>query len=225
MGDIFLITKRDEWCLRAGRLAQMIFGGECHWIKVGRDERIPDDFSLRNPRILISFLSPWIIPEYILDKCELAINFHPGSASYPGFGCYNFALYEEADTYGAVCHVMNEKVDTGSIIEQRTFPVLSNDTVETLKYRTMIVMTAMYLDVLSSIRVGKELKPQAGINWSRKPFTKKELNDLCVVTPDMTDEEIRKRVRATTYPGFPGASISLAGITFSSLVPDREPLA
>jgi len=120
---------------------------------------------------------------------------------------------------------MNEKVDTGSIIEQRTFPVLSNETVETLKYRTMIVMTAMYLDVLSSIRVGKELKPQAGINWSRKPFTKKELNDLCVVTPDMTDEEIRKRVRATTYPGFPGASISLAGITFSSLVPDREPLA
>ena len=51
--------------------------------------------------------------------------------------------------------------------------------------------------------------------WIKKPFTRKELNDLCRITNNMSEEEIKRRVRATTYPEMLGAFIELAGIKFS----------
>ena len=224
MTDVILITKKTEWCQYAGRLARMVFGGQVHWIQGRTGDTFPEDLVQAAPRLLISFLSPWIIPKKILDRCGLAINFHPGSASYPGAGCYNFALYEGAERYGTVCHVMNERIDAGTIIEERTFPVLPDDSVETLKFRTMIMMTAMYMEKLQALARGEGLRA-AGIGWTRTAFSTKLLNELCVVTPDMTEEEIRRRVRATTYPGYPGATVSLGGVTFVAPIPNRDPLA
>ena len=51
-------------------------------------------------QVLLSFLSPWIVPQEALDRFSLALNFHPGPREYPGTGCYNFALYEGAREYG-----------------------------------------------------------------------------------------------------------------------------
>ena len=42
------------------------------------------------------------------------------------------------------------------------------------------------------------------LKWERKPYTRKELNDLCKLSKKMSDEEITKRVKATTFPGKPG---------------------
>ena len=71
---------------------------------------------------LISFLSPWIITADELARFDTAINFHPASTDYPGSGCYNFALYDNAPEYGATCHHMLPKVDTGLVIDERRFP-------------------------------------------------------------------------------------------------------
>jgi methionyl-tRNA formyltransferase len=119
---------------------------------------------------------------------------------------------------------MEEKVDMGKIVEERTFAVLQDDTVETLKLRTMKVMTELYGDIVRQIAKGKTL-PTSHAKWSRKPFTRKQLNELAVIKPDMDQGEIRRRVRAMTYPGYPGPFVTLGGITFSSDVPNRKPLA
>ena len=58
-----------------------------------------------------------------------AINFHPASPEYPGTGCNNFALYENAGEYGVTCHYMAPKADTGKIIKVKRFPVFANDDV------------------------------------------------------------------------------------------------
>jgi hypothetical protein len=41
--------------------------------------------------------------------------------------------------------------------------------------------------------------PVAGEQWKRVPYTRKQLNELCEITPGMNEEEIEKRIRATTY--------------------------
>ena len=43
---------------------------------------------------IISYLSRWIVPSYLLNNAKIAsFNFHPASPEYPGIGCNNFALY------------------------------------------------------------------------------------------------------------------------------------
>ena len=224
--DVILFCKSDFWSNHASSLARIIFGERVYVIKGGVDseEPLPDGLQFIKPKFVISFLSPWILPHWLLRHCSLAINFHPGSRRYPGIGCYNFALYENAPTYGCVCHHMTERVDEGDIILEREFRVLEDETVESLKFRTMIEMLQLYHSILCVISDGFSL-PEAKILWERKPFTRKQLNELCVIAPEMTPEEVNRRIRATTYPGYPGAQIEVHGVCFRAAVPDRDPLA
>ncbi|HYD23848.1 MAG TPA: formyltransferase family protein [Croceibacterium sp.] len=175
--------------------------------------------------VLISFLSPWIVTADELARFPVAINFHPASVEYPGTGCYNFALYDEAPEYGAVCHHMLPKVDTGRVVLERRFPVAREDTVETLKLATMHTMLGMFREILGVVVRG-EVLPSARTHWTRKPYTHREMEALKVLTDDMPSGEIARRVRATVYPGYPGPVMRHRdGSTTVMPVPDRPALA
>lgn len=219
---VVLLSKNDVWSHAAARIAEVAFPG----VRVFTGTR-HDPFPLTtedDAECVISFLSPWIVPRPILERATLAINFHPASARYPGIGCYNFALYENAVEFGAVAHHMAPRPDTGEIIEERVFPVFPADTVETLKLRTMAVMLALFHDILTGLAAGNAL-PRTEATWQRPPFTRRQLDRLAVITPDMDAAEIARRVRATTYPGYPGAAVTLGGVDFFAAVPNREPFA
>lgn len=220
---VTLLSKKDEWSLKAGALATAALGDRLRWIAGSRGEPFPDSLDAGS-RVLVSFLSPWIVPAAVLERHDIAINFHPASTDYPGIGCYNFALYEGAPTYGAVCHHMAPRVDSGAIIDERRFAVTDADSVESLKLRTVVVMLSMFHDIIYTIAAGEKL-PEAATTWTRKPFTRKQLDALCVLTPDMPADEMARRVRAVTYPRFPGAEMHVNGQVFKSPVPDRPPLA
>jgi hypothetical protein len=69
---------------------------------------------LRRSR-LIAFVTPVIVPKSILEQIGYgAVNFHPGPPSYPGWAPAHFALYDQADEFGATAHLMVEKVDAGA---------------------------------------------------------------------------------------------------------------
>jgi methionyl-tRNA formyltransferase len=127
-----------------------------------------------------------------------AINFHPASPAYPGIGCNNFALYENASEYGVTCHHMAPHVDTGEIIAVRRFPVLPEDTVATLLQRTYDHQIALFMEIASLMANGKNL-PVADEKWTRRPFTRKEFDALFRITPDMPRAEIARRIRAVSY--------------------------
>jgi len=176
-------------------------------------KKIPKEVLKEEGDLLISFLSPWVIPVSLLNRFDIAINFHPGPPEYPGNGCYNFALYEEAKEYGVTCHFISKEVDAGPIIEVIRFPVLPNETVESLRDKSLGYLLVLFFDILCKIIKGENLKP-SGERWKRRAFTRKDLDKLCRITPDMPREEVIKRVRATYYPGMPGAYIELFGMKF-----------
>ena len=148
---------------------------------------------------IISYLSRWIVPEALIARATAgAINFHPPPPNYHGVGCYNFALYDNVDEYGATCHFMAAKVDSGEIIATKRFPVFPSDDVASLVNRTYDFQLILFYEVVGQIIKGEQ--PHAsGEKWGGRPFSRKELNALSVITPDMSEEEVARRIRATRF--------------------------
>lgn len=213
MSSFLILSKTTESCRAAQRFLQAR-SAEVTLAEGERGSPLPAVAQAWEGDYLISFVSSWIVPESLLARARVAaLNFHPAPPEYPGIGCYNFALYENAATYGVTCHHMVRRVDSGKIVKVLRFPVEGHDTVATLKERSMTALFELYCDVLSGILEGEPL-PASAEEWTRRPFTRKELDALCRVTPDMPAEEIRRRARATYFPGFLSAYVELAGLQF-----------
>ena len=200
--SILIVTKPTEICRAAQRFLRTV-RPDCVIVEGERTEPIPAALRGWSGDVLISFVGPWIIPAEVLEKSRLALNFHPGPAEYPGIGCYNFALYDEAAEYGVTCHEMAPLVDRGRIVKTARFPVFPQDSVASLKERSMAHLLVLFYDVMAHVLSEGRVEYSAE-QWKRLPYTRRELDALCRLTRDMTPREIERRVRATTFPGAPG---------------------
>ncbi len=209
---LFVGKENDYHCLRALTFCQNNFENvSAHLGKWG--DKLPDGIELWNGDYIISYLSRWIVPKHLLNNARIAaINFHPGTPDYPGYGCGSFALYDDVIEFGVTCHHMSASVDTGNIIAVKKFPIYSNDNVGTLLSRTYDFQLVLFFEILGLILNGDKL-PNTNGQWSRKPLTRKEFNELTVITPNMPKSEIQKRIRATSY-GEWQPTIELNGFIF-----------
>lgn len=178
-----------------------------------RQQPFPDNLLGWEGDLIISYLSQWIIPAKLLKQARLAaLNFHPGPPAYPGIGCTNFAIYQQADEFGVTCHHMEPAVDTGAIVAVQTFPVFETDSVYSITQRCYSHILSVFYDVFYKIMNGEEI-PVSNQKWLRKPYLRKELNELCRLTPDMDIKEIERRIKATTYQQ-PWAYMEIGGKIF-----------
>jgi methionyl-tRNA formyltransferase len=198
---LFLGKADDPYCERALAYCQSHFHPVVSCL--GRwGDALPEEARSWRGDYIISYLSRWIVPATLLASAgKAAINLHPASPAYPGIGCNNFALYENAREYGVTCHHMAPNVDAGPIIAVRTFPILPDDNVATLLGRTYENQIALFLEIAALMAEGRDL-PISNERWARRPFTRREFNELFKITPGMTQEEIARRVRAVSYEGF-----------------------
>jgi len=195
---LFLGKKNDVHCAKALQFCKDNFSVVYDYLG-DWGEALPQEIYNLEIDLIVSYLSRWVVPEELIAKAKFAaINFHPASPDYPGIGCNNFALYENAKEYGATCHYMLKKVDTGKIIKTIFFPVYAEDSVETLLARTYEYMLTLFYDVIGQV-IKNNILPVSDEKWSRKPFTRQEFNELRKVSPEMSKEEIEKRTRATLF--------------------------
>lgn len=179
----------------------------------GWGDPLPDAAKNWQGDYIISYLSRWVLPDSLLNKAKLAaINFHPASPDYPGIGCTNFALYEEAAEYGVTCHHMAARVDTGAIIAVKRFPLFASDSVASLLARTYDHQLVLFYEVMGEILRDQPL-PVSAEKWSREPFSRQTFNQLGRITPDMSQEEVAKRVRATSF-GVWQPTVEVGGFVF-----------
>lgn len=211
--SVLLLTKTSFWC----REAQAFLRQHVPGVVVVEGERgasRPSILESWHGDYLVSFLCPWVLPAPVLSRASRgAINFHPAPPEYPGIGCYNFALYDEVSTYGVTAHHMAPQVDSGAIVAVTRFPVLTTDSVASLKDRSMACLLTLFQDVMTTVVQGEPL-PQSSERWTRAPYRRTDLEALCRVTPEMAPAEVRRRVRATTFPGASGAYLDVAGCRF-----------
>ena len=164
--------------------------------------------------ILISYLSPWIIPKNILEKTrKWNINFHPGPPDYPGIGCFNFAIYDNVKCYGATCHIMEPQVDSGQIIEVERFQISTRETVQSLSQKTYKSQLKLFNNIVSHIEQYGCL-PRSDEAWTRKPYKREDLEALATIDASMTMNEIEHIIRSTYFAGKPAPFIELGGHRF-----------
>ncbi len=164
-----------------------------------RSAPFPDELYEWKGDLLISYLAQWIIPNRLLANADLAaINLHPGPPEYPGIGCTNFAIYNGEKEFGITCHHMLSKVDSGSLIAVRRFPVFETDTVYSITQRSYVEILHLFFELISGLLQGKNL-PESKETWTRQPYKRKDLDELCQLREGMTDEEMQRRIKATTY--------------------------
>lgn len=198
MSILFIGKNQDPFSLQAATYLTEKFP-DANVVWSSKSTPIPKELYSWKGEYLFSYLSQWIIPKPILDNVQhSAINWHPGSPDYPGIGCTNFAIYNEEKEFGITCHHMNPKVDTGKIIDVRYFPISENETVKSLTIKCYAHILASFLTILDHIESGKDL-PQSDLNWTRKPYTRKQLNALCELKLDMDEIEVARRIKATTF--------------------------
>lgn len=221
-----LSKKKNQFCDYAEAILKSYFKPyEFLSVRGNADDCLDTKLHWYHPEYIISFISPWIIPQSLLDSAQkAAINFHPGPPDYPGTGCYNFALYEGARKYGVTVHHMEEKVDSGNIIMTSYFDVAPYESVETLKLKSMNHLLFCFEKIVHQISKGGSL-PVSDETWRHKPFTRKEMFKLFEIDLSKHDkEEIEKRIRAAEYPGLSGAFVTLDGHKFYYPYSERKPI-
>ena len=165
--------------------------------------------------ILISYISPWIIPPEVLSNTRnWNINFHPGSPDYPGIGCFNFAIFDSAKEFGATAHIMEPKVDTGKIIDVEYFSIdAEKENVETLSRKTYNALLILYMRVFEYVFNNKKL-PECNERWKRKPYKRVDLEKLATIDTNMSKDQINNIIRATYMKNKPAPFIKLYGLKF-----------
>ena len=162
---------------------------------------------------VICYLSKKILKSKFLNQTrKLNINIHPGSSNYPGIGCFNFALYSNEETYGAVAHIINEKIDNGKIIKEVKFTINKNYNVAQLAnitYKNMIFLTK---DIVKMIK--KDNIIFSKIKWKRKAYTRNDLNKLAEIKINYSKKRIYKIIKCLYMPSKPAPYIYLKGVKF-----------
>ncbi len=127
---------------------------------------------------IISFKSDLILPKRILKRATCgSINIHPAPPKYRGVGGYIWALRNRDERYGITCHQMVERLDAGSIICVRYFPILPCECSTSLKMRAGIYCLQVLNDLLPLLIANREL-PTSDEVWSERLYTYRDLDQI-----------------------------------------------
>ena len=209
---LFLGKANDAQCQKALSFCQGNFAHVTACLGAWGDP-FPETAAKWEGDVIISYRSRWIVPGRVLSKAAVAaLNFHPAPPQYPGVGGYNFALYDGATSFGVTCHHMVTEAETGGLVAVDRFPVLEMDDAATLATRAHDHLLVLFYKIVSRLTQREEL-PASEEAWARSPYTRKEFNELNQIRPDMDEDEIARRIRATGYGSWKPV-VRLAGYRF-----------
>jgi methionyl-tRNA formyltransferase len=171
-----------------------------------------DDLSARPPNdvdLVVSFLYWRRIREPLISLGRIGcLNFHPAPLpDLRGLGGYNVAVLEGLREWGVSCHFVDERFDTGDLVEVERFPIdPDTHTALSLDLESGERLVALFGRVVERALSGEELprEPQgAGRYVSREEF-----ESLRVVRPG---DDLHRKLRAFWYPPHPGAVLEIDG--------------
>ncbi|MBV1900397.1 MAG: hypothetical protein KUG56_01870 [Kordiimonadaceae bacterium] len=170
----------------------------------GFGSKLPADITDWQGDIILCFRSHFILDEKLIAQASIAaINIHPGPPAYRGTGCVNWALYEEAKSYGTTAHLMAQKIDSGTILDVRRFPVTLSDTLQSILKKTYENATEQAKNIIdvvteegsNGVRRLTQLSSQEC--WVGKVRSMRELDALYHIPSDADEDETARIIRAT----------------------------
>ncbi len=185
-----------------------------------RSDKISKDILNWSGDYIISFRNLFILPKNLLNRAiKYPINIHPGPPNYRGSGCFNWALYENAKYFGVTSHIMDEKIDSGKIIECRRFKIHPKDDLEKLISKTHNLALKVTIDLISGILkhghdfIEIKLRKFKNEKWSGKNRSIKLIDELQNIKLNVSKKELSRIIRATNFRTFK-PYVELYGLKF-----------
>lgn len=160
------------------------------------------------PDLNVSVSYDQIVRRQLLEAAPLGfVNFHAGKLpNYRGRNVVNWALINGETEIGLTAHYMDEGIDTGDIILQRTLPIGWTDTYGDVLSRVVDAFPDLVADAISSLNRGAVVRrPQAHLPGTY--FAGRGPGDEWLDWAD-TSRNLHNKVRAISRPG-PGARTRL----------------
>jgi len=146
---------------------------------------------------LISFLSPFIVPEKILKRLQYnCYNFHPASPDYPGYQPASFAIYENKMNFGATFHQMFKKIDSGPIIKVNYFKIKKEWNYIDLSKESFIASVKLFIELAPLIANINFSFKENGKEWGHNKYTSKDYDTKRCIPSDTSFVEIERRFKA-----------------------------
>lgn len=145
--------------------------------------------------VLIGFATGIVVKSSVLSRFAQCINVHGGTPEYPGRDPHHWACYERAETFGATVHEMAGSVDTGRILAVTSEPVPHG--AGPADYRDVGLRCSFRALASVKAKLARDEFQYSGDVWSRIPFRRRDLVDLCNFS-GLDAAEIALRKRATS---------------------------
>ncbi len=191
---------RDEMLALAGLPADRVIPGD-RIREPGTEARVRD----LKPDAILSVHFGYRIGAGVLRVAPKgAFNLHPGYLPY-NRGLYpNVWALAEGTPAGVTLHRMDENFDTGPVVARRRTDVLATDTGESLYHRLEETALALFREAWPTVRAGTFRESPQEPGGTR--HNGQDLPALDRLDPDqrMTVRELVDRLRARTFPPYPG---------------------
>ncbi|MFJ7192041.1 methionyl-tRNA formyltransferase [Streptomyces bacillaris] len=145
----------------------------------------------------------WIPPEIYDLPVHGTLNIHDSLLpAYAGFSPLIWALINGEPEVGVTAHLMDEELDAGDIVVQRSVPVGPTDTSTDLFHRTVDLIAPVTTEALGLIASGRtEFTPQ---DRSRASFFHKRAEEDIRIDWNWPAEDLERLIRAQSAP-YPSA--------------------
>lgn len=170
---------------------------------------------LGSSAMLLSHSSSVIVPAHVLERFPVgAVNIHSASPEFPGRDPHHFAIYHGVRRYGATLHKMEAKVDAGAILETDLFDVEAHDTPETLLIKADQAALRLASSLLKTLARTGALPAASPEQWGLHKTSRRDFENLCRLTPDMTADEVERRIKATSFKDYTNVWLDIWGRRF-----------
>jgi methionyl-tRNA formyltransferase len=165
---------------------------------------------IQNIDLIISYLFWKKIKLPLLHLPKIGcVNFHPAPLpDYRGFSPYTFGILNSASSWGVTAHYIDEKFDTGKIIQVKKFKIhVENETSFSLEQKSQKQLFLLFKQIIIKFLNNGILKsiPQD----KGKYFSKKDFEISRKILSKNSIDEVDKKIRAYWYPPYEGAYIEI----------------
>lgn len=157
---------------------------------------------------IISFKNYYILKKNEINKAKYkAINFHPAPPKYRGLGPVNFSIYNQDKYFGCTAHIINERIDNGTILDVMKFKIDETDNIEKVlkkTYKNLEIQAKKILNILSESHKNLKILKQNSKKekWSKNIINRKQLENFYKIDMKLSPRQLKRKILATKYKNF-----------------------
>jgi methionyl-tRNA formyltransferase len=169
--------------------------------KIGEKLNENDKIFRKKFDYIFCFRSFYILNKLLKKVNKYAINFHPSVPKYRGSGGVNYAVFNDKH-FGCTAHLINNKIDSGNIIDVQFFNHGKMKNLKTILNFTYSLQLKQIKKIINGIQkdnlfINNQIKKNINIKWGKTLNTMKDLNKFYKIDKKISKKDFNRKLKAT----------------------------